>query len=209
MRRLEKENEQDPFAPDDRAYWMLRAHREFSTPGRADRGLLSMLLLNLVRLRPGQALFLPAGELHSYLRGVGIEIMANSNNVLRSGLTTKHVDPEALLQVLTFHAGPAEVLEPPIDSEKPWLAEYETPAAEFALRRLTLDAGQIYPMVKGEMRLALIANGAIDIAAEGPKQLQARQGEALLIPAGLGCRISCTEGTELWLARVPAKTARR
>lgn len=208
--RLEKENAQDPFAPEDRAYWILRAHREFSTPGRADRGLLSMFLLNLVRLRPGQAVFLPAGELHSYLRGVGIEVMANSNNVLRSGLTTKHVDPEALLQVLTFHAGPAEVLESVTDGEKPWLAGYETPAAEFALRRLTLDAGQIYPMVKGEMRLALITKGAIDIAAEGPEQLQARQGEALLVPAGLGCRISCTAGAELWLARVPrTRTARR
>jgi len=210
IERMEKENDQELFTPKDRAYWILRAHREFSTPGRADRGLLSMFLLNLVRLRPGQAVFLPAGELHAYLQGVGIEIMANSNNVLRGGLTSKHVDPEALLQVLTFHAGPSEVLEPVTDSEKPWLTKYETPAAEFRLRRLTLDAEQIYPLVKGEMRLALITNGAIDIAAEGPEQLRARQGEALLIPAGLGCQISCTAGAELWLARVPrTKTTRR
>jgi mannose-6-phosphate isomerase len=57
-------------------------------------------------------MFLPAGELHSYLEGVGIEIMANSDNVLRGGLTPKHVAVPELLRTLTFHAGPIERLRP-------------------------------------------------------------------------------------------------
>lgn len=206
--RLEREDGQSPFVPDERAYWILRAHRQFSTPGRADRGLLSMLLLNLVRLHPGQAVYLPAGELHAYLQGVGIEIMANSNNVLRGGLTTKHVDPEELLQILTFHPGPAEVLEPITRSEEPWLAEYSTPAAEFALSRLKLDAGQSYSVQGGDMQLALITDGAVGVAAKGAEGLAARRGAALLVPAGLACRISSTSGAELWLARVPSGRAR-
>ncbi|RMH76263.1 MAG: mannose-6-phosphate isomerase, class I, partial [Actinomyces sp.] len=65
-----------------------------------DAGVVTSLLLNRVTLRPGQALFLGAGNLHAYLGGVGVEIMANSDNVLRGGLTTKHVDVPALLEVV-------------------------------------------------------------------------------------------------------------
>lgn len=203
VERLQREERQRPHSPRDRAYWVLRSHREFSTPGHLDRGLFSIFLLNFVRLRPGQALFLPSGVLHTYLQGVGIEFMANSNNVLRGGLTTKHVDPRELLRVLTFRAGPAEVLEPEIQPEEPWLAAYRTPAAELALSRLVLDPGQAHALQPGEMRLALVAEGSVDIAAEGPSRLQVRPGEAVLVPAGLGCRISAPEGAQLWLAQVP------
>jgi len=204
LERLEREERQTPFTPDDRDYWMLHAHRAFSTPGRVDRGLLSTLLLNLVHLRPGQAIFLPAGELHAYLRGTGIEIMANSNNVLRGGLTAKHVDPEELLRILSFRGAPVEVLDGQARPEDPRLTEYRTPAAEFALSRLALGRGDQYIVERGEMRLALIAEGTVSTAAEDTTPLHLRQGEALLVPAGLGCQVSATETAELWLARVPA-----
>jgi mannose-6-phosphate isomerase class I len=210
--RLAREDRRRAFAPLDPPYWILRAHRELSTPGRHDRGLFSILLLNLVRLRPGQAIFLAAGELHAYLQGVGIEIMANSNNVLRGGLTTKHIDIEELLHVLTFNAGPAEVLEPRHRPETPWLDEYETPAAEFALSRLELVSGHARSLHAGEMRLALVTAGSVNVQAEGSMQLRVRPGEALLVPAGLGCAISAREGAQLWLAKVPEReprTARR
>ena len=77
-----------------------------------DIGVLAPLLLNVVELAPGEAMFLPAGELHSYLEGVGIEIMANSDNVLRGGLTAKHVDVPELLRTLAFRAGAVERLRP-------------------------------------------------------------------------------------------------
>src|SRR5262249_38765022 len=67
-----------------------------------DVGVLAPLLLNVVALSPGESMYLPAGELHSYLDGVGLEIMANSDNVLRGGLTAKHVDVPELLRTLTF-----------------------------------------------------------------------------------------------------------
>lgn len=203
VQRLELEERQTGFSPQDRNYWILRAHRDFSAPGRIDRGLLSMFLLNLVQLRPGEAIFLPAGELHAYLQGVGVEIMANSNNVLRGGLTTKHVDPLELLRILKFREGHEDVLKPRVQPDEPWLHEYRTPTAEFALGRVMLGPGNAHALQPGGMRLALVTEGSVDIAAEGPLQLQVRQGEALLVPTGLGCRISTPDGVQLWLARVP------
>ena len=203
IERLEREERQTAFSPQDRSYWILRAHRDFSAPGRIDRGLFSMFLLNLVHLHPGEAIFLPAGELHAYLQGTGVEIMANSNNVLRGGLTTKHVDPRELLNILTFREGEGEVLKPQSQPDEPWLHEYRTPATEFTLGCLVLGPGNAYALQPGAMRLALVTEGSVDIAAEGPLKLQVRQGEALLVPAGLGCRISAPNGVQLWLARVP------
>jgi mannose-6-phosphate isomerase class I len=111
LERLEKEDRKRRFTPEHPYYWLLRADREYSRPGHRDHGLFSLLLLNLVHLRPGQAIYLPAGELHAYLRGVGIELMANSNNVLRGGLTHKFVDVDELLQTLSFRAAPADIIE--------------------------------------------------------------------------------------------------
>ena len=71
--------------------------------------MLVALLLNHVRLAPGEAIWMPAGNLHAYLRGTGVEIMAASDNVLRGGLTPKHVDVDELLRVLRF-----EVLDDPV-----------------------------------------------------------------------------------------------
>jgi mannose-6-phosphate isomerase len=100
-----------------------------------DVGLVVALSLNLVLLEPGQAVYLPAGNLHAYLAGTGVEIMANSDNVLRGGLTPKHVDVPELLRVLDFHAAPANVQEAqPADSER----VFATPAPEFRLSSIEL-----------------------------------------------------------------------
>jgi mannose-6-phosphate isomerase len=78
----------------------------------SDMGILSPALLNLICLEPGQAMYLPAGQLHAYLDGVGIELMANSDNVLRGGLTPKHVDVAELLSVVRFEEISIEILDP-------------------------------------------------------------------------------------------------
>ena len=103
-----------------------------------DVSVLSPLYLNLVTLAPGEALFLPAGELHAYLEGTALEIMANSDNVLRGGLTPKHVDVPELLATLAFEGHGPEVLEP-VDSG-PGERVYRTPAREFELGLLEVTA---------------------------------------------------------------------
>ncbi|RKN37422.1 mannose-6-phosphate isomerase, class I [Streptomyces hoynatensis] len=105
----ERAAEQGPFAAAYAVYADIARHY----PG--DPGVLAAMLLNHVTLRPGEALFLGAGVPHAYLRGLGVEIMANSDNVLRCGLTPKHIDVPELLRIVRFEAGPPGVLRPAAD----------------------------------------------------------------------------------------------
>lgn len=109
-----------------------------------DPGVLCALLLNHVRLRPGEGIYLDAGQLHAYLNGFGVEIMANSDNVLRGGLTSKHIDVPELVRVLTFEPLSDPVIRPvPLTLTSPGVdgCVYPTPAPEFRLERWTLNPG--------------------------------------------------------------------
>jgi mannose-6-phosphate isomerase len=111
-----------------------------------DIGVVCALLLELVHLEPGEAIYLGAANLHAYLGGTGIEIMASSDNVLRGGLTKKHIDVPELLRVLDFGAGAAQVVHPRTVDE--YEQVYETPAREFRLSRLHV-AGSLTRQVTG------------------------------------------------------------
>ncbi|WP_405821028.1 mannose-6-phosphate isomerase, class I [Streptomyces sp. NBC_01390] len=104
-----------------------------------DPGVIAAMLLNHVRLQPGEALFLGAGIPHAYLNGLGVEIMANSDNVLRCGLTPKHVDVPELLRVVRFEASGPGVLRPEASPDGEEV--YETPIDEFRLSRHVLPQG--------------------------------------------------------------------
>jgi mannose-6-phosphate isomerase len=121
-----------------------------------DVGVVGALLLNLVTLEPGEALYLPAGNLHAYLEGVAVEIQASSDNVLRGGLTPKHVDADELLKVLDFTDRPVERIHP-----KGALAVYETPAPEFELTRLELDGGEHVLPRRGPDILLVVEGSAV------------------------------------------------
>ncbi|GAA4473194.1 mannose-6-phosphate isomerase, class I [Rhodococcus olei] len=110
-----------------------------SYPG--DAGVLASMLLNRITLEPGQGLYLAAGNLHAYLHGLGVEVMANSDNVLRGGLTPKHVDVPELLRVLDFEplTGPARTASAAGPGDPVYV--YATPAPEFALSRIELTPG--------------------------------------------------------------------
>ncbi len=96
---------------DSHDFWALRAAHAFPLPdGGRDRGIAAIYLLNLVHLHPGEGTFQPAGTLHAYLEGANVELMANSDNVLRGGLTPKHVDAQGLLDTLTFEPEKSPVL---------------------------------------------------------------------------------------------------
>ncbi|WP_227980327.1 mannose-6-phosphate isomerase, class I [Nocardia spumae] len=148
-----------------------------------DAGVLAALLLNRVTLEPGQGLFLAAGSLHAYLRGMGVEIMANSDNVLRGGLTPKHVDVPELLRVLDFEPLRLPIIEPePVGRES---FRYRTPAAEFALRRFELTEGE------GPMDIPRSGPGILLITAGRVRLTQ--HGDALPITAGSAAWVSATD----------------
>ena len=102
-----------------------------------DPGVMVGVLLNRVALSPGEALYLPAGNIHAYLRGTGIELMAASDNVLRGGLTPKHIDVPELLRVLDFEPVPAPFLKP---SHVGAIELFEPDVPDFRLAHVTADA---------------------------------------------------------------------
>ncbi|GAB1329293.1 mannose-6-phosphate isomerase, class I [Streptomyces sennicomposti] len=142
-----------------------------------DPGVLAAMLLNHVRLQPGEALFLGAGVPHAYLDGLGVEIMANSNNVLRCGLTPKHVDVPELLRVVRFEAGDPGVLRPEAapDGEE----VYETPIDEFRLSRYLLAPGAApRDLTLGAPQILLCTAGAVEA---GEHRLT--PGQSVFVPA--------------------------
>ena len=102
--------------------------------------MLAWLLLNRITLAQGQAMYLPAGNLHAYLSGVGVEIMVSSDNVLRRGLTRKHADVDELVEIMDFSAGDIPVLTG--QAETTGELTYSAPVPEFRLSRLDLDGEQ-------------------------------------------------------------------
>ena len=161
--------------------WMLSLSDAY--PG--DIGVLSPLFLNLIKLRPGEALYLSAGELHAYLEGVGIELMANSDNVLRGGLTPKHVDVNELLQVLNFKERKLQVLtaQAAHDGE----AIYPCDVKEFKLSTLKVDHRTVYRSDRQRsMEIILCTSGKSTISdSEGNKDLSLDKGTAVVVPAAL------------------------
>ncbi|HNS83811.1 MAG: mannose-6-phosphate isomerase, class I [Candidatus Cloacimonas sp.] len=106
-----------------------------------DSGIVSPLLLNTFTLQPGQAIFLDAGILHSYIQGAGIEIMANSDNVIRGGLTPKFINREILFAITRFETYLPQLIHPHLKINE--LVSYPTPAEEFYLSRLILEGTYI------------------------------------------------------------------
>ncbi len=122
-----------------------------------DMGIVSALLLDFVVVAPGEAIFLDAGNMHAYLDGTGVELMASSDNVLRGGLTKKHVDVPELLRVLSFTPQKPRIVRPRVlDAQE---SVYDTPAREFRLSRLTVD-GMFRREVHGP-EILLVTEGSV------------------------------------------------
>ncbi len=163
-----------PYAP----YAGLAHHY----PG--DPGVIAALLLHHVRLQPGEALFLGAGVPHAYLDGLGVEIMANSDNVLRCGLTPKHVDVPELLRIVRFEAGDPGVLRPEAGPDGEEL--YETPIDEFRLSRHVLAEGAApQDLSRPAPQILLCTAGTVRAGDE-----DLTPGHSVFVPAGETVRVS-------------------
>jgi mannose-6-phosphate isomerase len=149
-----------------------------SYPG--DPGVVISLMCNHLKLAPGEAVFLPAGNLHAYLSGAGVEVMASSDNVLRGGLTTKHVDLAALIEVLDFTDRRVPVLHPVLG---PGGLRYPVPVEDFDLTRCQLDAGSGVLTTAGPQVLLCTEGSATLTSADG--ELVLEQGASAFVPAGL------------------------
>jgi mannose-6-phosphate isomerase len=178
--------------------WIVDIHRSYPT----DIGVLSPFFLHLIRLEPGQALFLPAGELHAYLKGVGIELMANSDNVLRGGLTPKHIDAPELFRVLTFQEKTMTVLTPRwVDKCE---GRYVTPAEEFALSVVAVQGGDVYRSAeKRSVEILLCTRGSAEMVLSNRNApVTVGKGSCVLVPAAAPAYRIAGDAT-LYKAAVP------
>lgn len=195
--------------------WMLDSLRTVVDLQRrypGDIGVLSALLLHHVSMQPGEALRLEAGQLHAYLSGLGVEIMASSDNVLRGGLTEKHVDVPELLSLLQFSSVRDPIMEPELIAEGQY--NYPSHTEDFLLERVQLTSQ--HPRVRCDYdgpAIALVTRGAVECNGR-----MLRPTEAVWLPAGAadngfvlvdadesvhdGMRAGAVSGAELFIARV-------
>jgi mannose-6-phosphate isomerase len=144
-----------------------------------DPGVVISLMCNHLTLAPGEAVFLPAGNLHAYLTGAGVEVMASSDNVLRGGLTTKHVDLGALIEVLDFTDGKVPVLRPVLG---PGGLRYPVPIEDFDLTRVQVDVDPGVLTTAGPQVLLCAEGSAVLAGAQG--ELRLDRGRSAFVPAG-------------------------
>lgn len=166
---------------DDAFAKFAQTARELGEAYPRDPGVLAALLMNRVALRPYEAIFLPDGNLHAYLYGGGIEIMANSNNVLRGGLTPKHVDVDELLAILDFTPGFAGLV--PQIEVAPQVWRYRTAAPEFALWRAEPRDSTVDVPGSAGGRALLVTDGSLTLTS-GSGELQLKRGQAAFASAG-------------------------
>jgi len=166
-------------------FWTKRAIEQYSKNGHHDRGLFSIWWMNIVHLAPGEGIFQDAGIPHAYLEGACIELMANSDNVLRGGLTPKHIDVTELLKHTKCTEIKPRVLKPaPTDGQ--W-ERYPTPVADFALSCSNLNAGEVTEVnsTHGPSILFLLKGKLSNIEINLNEQQR-----ALFIPAGQAVKLT-------------------
>ena len=146
-----------------------------------DPGVVTSLLLNPVTLQPGEAMFVPAGAVHAYLSGTAVELMANSDNVLRAGLTAKHVDVAAVLAHVDYVAAPPIRIAPEIFHGATRV--FYAPVDDFELSVTTPTDDEEHPLPGRGPRVLLCLGGALTVGAEGGGALTLERGESAFVPA--------------------------
>jgi mannose-6-phosphate isomerase len=194
----------DTSDKNDPGHWAARASETFCpVDGHCDRGIFSIYLLNLVHLRPGQGTFQSAGTLHAYLEGVTVELMANSDNVLRGGLTPKHVDVPGLMRILSFNSGVPVVMNGVHAGSSECV--YQTSSDEFELSSINLESGTQYlgNAVHGPDTI-IVLSGSATLAAYGRSTALTR-GTIIFAPFGMHYVLHASgERAMLFKASVPS-----
>ena len=172
----EKRADQDPAF-----HWMVKLSREY--PG--DIGVFSPIILNFVELSPGEAMYLEAGELHGYLNGVGMELMANSDNVLRGGLTPKYMDVPELLKLVDFKPGPVRPMRP--EGLGSFESAYQAPAREFLLSVISVDKGDAFESSRDRsVEIIICMEGEAGIKDVGTNEIfTLTRGQSVIVPSAV------------------------
>ena len=149
--------------------------------GSADPGILAPLFMNIIELKAGEAMYIPTGVVHAYIHGMGIELMADSDNVLRAGLTAKHIDREELSRILDFSEFKPEILKTP--APPPSRFSYPSRYEEFTLSVLK-SQGEPLSYYETGPSIILVTRGSLSISEGARPALEMKTGDSAFIPAG-------------------------
>jgi mannose-6-phosphate isomerase len=187
---------------DDPVYWAAKGYLHFSQAGNIDRGIFSIFLFNLVKLTAGQAIFQDAGVPHAYLEGQNVEIMASSDNVLRGGLTTKHIDvPELLKHVRCEPTYPRILLGEIRNQEK----IFHTPAPDFELSGFEIVREQDAGFEPVTSEILLLVRGRVEVRAAGKILVLAPGRPSAVAFPGNSVTLTGLESSMVFRASVPSR----
>lgn len=181
-------------------FWAARAALTFDQPGVIDRGIFSIYFFNLLHLSKGQAIFQDAGLPHAYLEGQNVEIMANSDNVLRGGLTTKHIDTVELLKHTLCKATNAKVIQNDANSDN---QVYETIAKDFELSSYKIKKGKTVSLKSSTTEIFLLINGVSNLASQQNTVELSIGKVAAVAVANTKIKITALEDSLIFRASVP------
>jgi len=198
---------QGQLKKNDENFWAARAALTFGgqssdaeRPQKIDRGIFSIYFFNLLFLKAGEGIFQDAGVPHAYLEGQNVEIMANSDNVLRGGLTNKHIDVKELMKHIRFEETVPAILHPQKVSEDEKL--YRTGAPDFKLSSFSLERGMTSSFESASGEIVLVINGDV-LLSNGVTELELHQGEAAFIINHQVIKLKASSKTYLFRASVP------
>ncbi len=189
-------------------YWAALAFRDnMLDGGHFDRGIFSIYIFNLVCLQRGEGIFQDAGIPHAYLEGVNMELMANSDNVFRGGLTVKHVDVKELLEHVVFEPVTPNILTG--TEIKQGVKVYETSAPDFELTRILLKDFQTYNCTEANSPEILIVMKGEVIVQSGAEEFRLERGGAFFAPNGSEYTLVSDGTSEVFKAAVPDRNNKK
>jgi mannose-6-phosphate isomerase len=192
--RLKKEGSIDKTNP---GWWAAKLYEENGITENIDRGIFSIYFFNIVYVDKGGAVFQKAGVPHAYLEGQNIELMANSDNVLRGGLTLKHVDVPELMKHTLFESVVPDVMKgnPGAGGE----VVYPCPVPDFGLSKIDLNIGESYQGKSFSLEIIIVTEGAVIVN----QHLVLKKGEAAAILADTSFDLNATGNSTIFKAFVP------
>lgn len=183
-------------------HWVAKLYKNGFEAKNIDKGIFSIYFFNIVQLQSAQAIFQGAGVPHAYLEGQNVELMANSDNVLRGGLTPKHIDVPELLKHISFEGIEPQILYPAVSDTGE--INYPLPVEDFAIAAVQLQKGQEYKCTSASAEIFLVMEGSVTVN----KQIQCERGEAFVILPDTTYAITASaEGTLSYKAFVPLDAA--
>ncbi|MFM1963737.1 MAG: hypothetical protein RLZZ172_2582, partial [Bacteroidota bacterium] len=182
-------------APD---YWAARACIDFKKGTDYDKGIFSIYLFNIVNLNPGQGIFQGAGMPHAYMEGQNIELMSNSDNVLRGGLTNKHIDVKELMNNTLFVETVPHILDGDLAVSS---SSYAAPVDDFKLTYFLLGSGQQMELQVDKPSVILMTEGHVKWISES-KEIDSSGVDAVFVYPGENIKIQSCSITRLFIASI-------